>query len=102
MKGINAAQVGAALRFELDNIRRAWRWAVETAALERLRQSAEGLAAFFVHVGLGFEGAQLLQTAIHSPHIQTEAKTDLLPFLLVKQLTLLNTISSLNDIIAII
>lgn len=98
LKGAAAAQTGAALRLEIDNIRLGWRWAVETSALERLRQSAAGLVAFFIHEGLGFEGAQLLQMAVDSSEIQTAAPADLLPFLLVKQLSLLDSISTLDEI----
>ena len=94
LKGENAAQVGATLRLELDNIRQAWRWAVETSALARLRQSAAGIAAFFIQAGLGFEGAQLFQTAIDSQGIQTEENADLLPFLMVRELYLLDSIST--------
>jgi tetratricopeptide (TPR) repeat protein len=102
LKGIDAAQIGAALRLELDNIRQAWRWAVETSALGRLRQSAAGLVAFLEQAGLAFDGAQLLQTAIDSPLIRTGAKADLLPILLVKQLALLDWISTLDEKTAII
>lgn len=98
--GETAAQTGAVLRLEIDNIRQAWRWAVESSALEQLRQSVAGLVAFFSHEGLSFEGAQLLQMAIDAPEIQTEAKPDLLPFLLVKQLTLLDSINTLDEIMS--
>lgn len=98
LKGEAAAQTGAALRLEIDNIRQGWRWAVETSAWEQLRQSAAGLVAFFVHEGLDFEGVQLLQIAIDALEIQTETRPDLLPFLLVKQLSLRNTINTLDEI----
>ena len=98
LTGEAAAQTGAALRLEIDNIRQGWRWAVETSAVEQLRQSAAGLVAFFAHEGLGFEGAQLLQMAVDMPHLQTESTSDVLPFLLVKQLTLLDSINTLDEI----
>jgi predicted ATPase/DNA-binding SARP family transcriptional activator len=98
LKGEAAAQTGAALRLEIDNIRQGWRWAVETSAVEQLRQSTAGLVAFFVHEGLGFEAAQLLQRAVDAPEVQTEPKPDLLPFLLVKQLTLLDSVKTLDEI----
>ncbi|MCB0174884.1 MAG: tetratricopeptide repeat protein [Anaerolineae bacterium] len=98
LKGEAAAQTGAALRLEIDNIRQGWRWAVETSAWEQLRQSATGLVAFFVHEGLDFEGVQLLQIAINALATQTETRPDLLPFLLVKQLSLRNTINTFDEI----
>jgi tetratricopeptide (TPR) repeat protein len=91
LNGITAAQAGAVLQLELDNIRRAWRWAVTTSAFGEIQQSAAGLADFFVHAGLGSEGAQLLQMAVDSPEIHDSAQQDLLPFLLVKQLSLMTS-----------
>ncbi|MCB0155101.1 MAG: tetratricopeptide repeat protein [Anaerolineae bacterium] len=102
LNGEAAAQTGAALRLEIDNIRQAWRWAVESSALADLRQGTLGLIAFFTHEGLAFEATQLLQMAIDAPEIQTETKPDLLPFLLVKQLTLLDSINTLDEMIPII
>jgi predicted ATPase/DNA-binding SARP family transcriptional activator len=101
LKGTSAAQTGAALRLEIDNIRRGWRWAVENLALAQLRQSTAGLVAFFVHEGLGFEGAQLLQMAIDALQVQA-AQDDLLPYLLTKQLIAFESISTLDEIFATI
>ena len=97
LNGIDAAQAGAALQLELDNIRQAWRWAVTTSAFGEIQQSAAGLAAFFAYAGLGSEGAQLLQLAIDSPGIHDSAQPELLPFLLVKQLSILDS-STLDEI----
>jgi predicted ATPase len=55
LNGAQAAQVGAALALDLDNIRHAWRCAAEEGDGARLRQSAAGLAAFFAHMGLGLK-----------------------------------------------
>ncbi|MCB0168254.1 MAG: hypothetical protein KDI79_28765, partial [Anaerolineae bacterium] len=98
LTGIHAAQVGAMLRSELDNIRQSWRWAVETSAWEQLRSSTAGLVAFLVHEGLDFEGVQLLQLAIDAVEVQTETIPDLLAFLRVKHLSLLNSINTLDEI----
>ncbi|VAW39686.1 hypothetical protein MNBD_CHLOROFLEXI01-1856 [hydrothermal vent metagenome] len=100
LNGIDAAQAGTALQLELDNIRQAWRWAVETSALEQLRQSTVGLTTFLEHIGLAYEGVQLLQLAIDS--LSTPTNSKLLPFLLVRQLFLLKSISTLDENIAII
>ena len=98
LKGEAAAQTGAALRLEIDNIRQGWRWAVETAVLAQLRHSAAGLVAFFVHEGLSLEAAQLLKMAAASPALQTESQPDLLPYLLTKQLSALETLTTLDEI----
>jgi tetratricopeptide (TPR) repeat protein len=98
LNGAQAAQVGAALGLDLDNIRHAWRCAAEGGDGARLRQSAAGLAAFFAHMGLGYEGAQLLQTAVASLPPQTTADNDWLPYLLTKQLSLLETFNPLAEI----
>jgi predicted ATPase/DNA-binding SARP family transcriptional activator len=98
LNGAQAAQVGAALALDLDNIRHAWRCAAEDGDGARLRQSAAGLAASFAHMGLGYEGAQLLQTAVNSLPPQTTADNDWLPYLLIKQLSLLETFNPLAEI----
>jgi predicted ATPase/DNA-binding SARP family transcriptional activator len=98
LNGIDAAQAGAVLRLELDNIRQAWRWAVTSSAFAEIQQSAAALAAFFAYAGLGLEGVQLLQLAIDSPGIHDSARPELLPLLLVKQLSILDS-STLNEII---
>lgn len=102
LTGTDAAHIGAMIRLELDNTRQAWRWAVKTSSWEHLLQSAAGLVAFLHHEGLVFEGVQLLQTAIDHAQGQSKTRADLLPNLLVKQLTLLNVISPLNEFITII
>ena len=98
LNGVQAAQVGAVLALDLDNIRHAWRCAAEDGDGARLRQSAAGLAAFFAHLGLGYEGAQLLQTAVASLSPQAAADNDWLPYLLTKQLSLLETFNPLAEI----
>jgi predicted ATPase/Flp pilus assembly protein TadD len=98
LNGGQAAQLGAALGLDLDNIRHAWRCAVEDGDGARLRQSVAGLAAFFAHIGLGYEGVQLLQTAIASLPSQTATHHDWLPYLLTKQLSLLETFNPLAKI----
>lgn len=98
LNGLQAAQVGAALALDLDNIRHAWRCAAEDGGGARLRQSAAGLAAFFAHMGLGYEGAQLLQTAVATLPPQTASHHDWLPYLLTKQLSLLETFNPLAKI----
>ena len=97
LTGVTAAQTGEMLALEIDNIRQGWRWAVQTGDLERLRQSAAGLAGFFDHMGLVFEGAQLLQAAIDLPQMDTAAGSDILPLLLTKQLSLLDVIYTLDE-----
>jgi predicted ATPase/DNA-binding SARP family transcriptional activator len=98
LTGVSAAQTGEMLALEIDNIRQAWRWAVQTADLEQLRQSAAGLAAFFAHMGLALEGAQLLQTAIEAPEMDTTAGAELLPLLLTRQLSLLDVSGTLAEL----
>jgi predicted ATPase/DNA-binding SARP family transcriptional activator len=98
LNGTQAAQVGAALSPDLDNIRHAWRCAAEDGDGAWLRQSAAGLAAFFAHIGLGYEGAQLLQTAVAALPPQAAANNDWLPYLLTKQLSLLETFNPLAEI----
>jgi tetratricopeptide (TPR) repeat protein len=98
LNGVQAAQVGAALALDLDNIRHAWRCAAEGGDGARLRQSAAGLAAFFAHMGLALEGAQLLQAAIDSPEMDTTAGAELLPLLLTRQLSLLDVSGTLDEL----
>lgn len=98
LTSVTAAQTGEMLSLEIDNIRQGWRWAVQTADLAQLRQAAAGLAAFFAHMGLAFEGAQLLQAAIDSPEMDTTTGADLLPLLLTRQLSLLDVIYTLDEI----
>ncbi|MEZ4594814.1 MAG: BTAD domain-containing putative transcriptional regulator [Chloroflexota bacterium] len=93
-----AAQVGAALRLDLDNIRQGWRKAIEDGDVAYLLQSAPGLADFFIHAGLSFDGAQLLKTAVTTPTIQANTQVELLVCLLTKQLALLESISALDEI----
>ncbi|MEM7034031.1 MAG: hypothetical protein AAF629_31105, partial [Chloroflexota bacterium] len=88
LKGALAAQAGASLRLEIDNIRQAWRWAIETDDIEQLRQCATELTTFFAYEGLGFEAVQLLQQAIDLPSLQEESKTDLLALLHIQQLSI--------------
>lgn len=102
LNGINADQASRTLLSELDNIRQAWRWAVATSAFEEIRHSAAGLAAFFAHAGLVSEGAQLLQMAIELPEIQRAEPRDLLPYLLVKQLSIIDSKSVLDEMMPII
>lgn len=98
LTGVSAAQTGEMLALEIDNIRQGWRRAVQTADLAQLRQSAAGLAAFFAHMGLALEGAQLLQAAIDSPEMDTTAGVELLPLLLTRQLSLLDVIGTLDEL----
>jgi predicted ATPase/DNA-binding SARP family transcriptional activator len=98
----DAAQTGAILRLEIDNMRRAWRWAVHHAQFELLQQSTESLATFFYHEGLAFEGAQLLQIAIDAVQTEGAKEEDLLPLLLVKQIKLLEDLKSLDKIVVTI
>jgi tetratricopeptide (TPR) repeat protein len=98
LNGAQAAQVGAALALDLDNIRHAWRCAAEGGDGARLRQSAAGLAAFFAHMGLALEGAQLLQVAIDSPEMDTTAGAELLPLLLTRQISLLDVSGTLDEL----
>lgn len=102
LNGVAAASAGLTLHLELDNIRKAWRWAVEAAALEQIRQSATGLTLFLEHIGLAYEGVQLLQSAIASLSPAADSQTELLPYLLVKQLYLRQSISTLDEDKAII
>jgi predicted ATPase/DNA-binding SARP family transcriptional activator len=102
LKGGAAAQVGAELRLDLDNIRQAWHWAVKRSTFAAVRQGAAGLAAFFIHMGLGFEAVQLLQTAVDSPDLAQSGQNDILPILLVQQLTLLVSVSTLDEMVPII
>ena len=101
LNGISAAQAGAALQLELDNIRQAWRWAVTTSAFGEIQQSSTGLAAFFAHTGLGSEGVQLLQMAVNSLEIYNSAPPELLPLLLVKQLSAVD-LRTLDEVIPVI
>ncbi len=98
----DAAIASATLRPELDNIRRAWRWAIHHSAFDLLQQSTGGLADFLFHGGLGFEGAQLLQIAIEAVQATGKTEGSLLPLLLVKQAWLLGDFRSYNEIVAII
>ncbi len=98
LNGAQAAQAGEALGLDLDNIRHAWRCAAEDGDGARLRQSAAGLAAFFAHMGLALEGAQLLQVAIDSPEMDTTAGAELLPLLLTRQISLLDVIGTLDEL----
>ena len=102
LNSADAAQTGTLLRLELDNVRQAWRWAVEQAAFDLLQQSTEGLATFFYHEGLVFEGAQHLQTAVDAANATGGEKGFLLPLLLTKQIKLFEDIKSLDEIIVII
>lgn len=102
LNGIHAAQASAALQVELDNIRQAWRWAVATSAFEAIQHSASGLAAFFAHAGLASEGVQLLQMAIDSSETLHAELPDLLPYLLVKQLSVVDSKSTLDEMMPII
>jgi predicted ATPase/DNA-binding SARP family transcriptional activator len=98
LTGVSAAQTGEMLALEIDNIRQGWRRAVQTADLAQLRQGAVGLAAFFAHMGLALEGAQLLQMAIEAPEMDTTAGTELLPLLLTRQLSLLDVSGTLDEL----
>ena len=98
----DAALASALLRLELDNIRQAWRWVIHHSAFDHLQQSIEGLATFFYHEGLAFEGAQLLQLAIEAVQATTKTEDSLRPLLLVKQASLLGHFRSYDELVAII
>ncbi|MCA9989163.1 MAG: tetratricopeptide repeat protein, partial [Anaerolineales bacterium] len=97
LNGAQAAQVGATLRQDLDNIRQGWRQALESNDRESLQQSASAIARFFSHAGLSFDGAQLLKTAASSPRLKADADVGLRVHLLTKQLALLESISDVAE-----
>jgi len=102
LNSADAAQTGALLRLELDNIRQAWRWAVDHSAFDLLTESTESLAAFFYHEGLIFDGVQQLQIAIDVVSAEGRGEEFLFPLLLTKQIKLLEDLKSLEEIVVII
>jgi DNA-binding SARP family transcriptional activator/predicted ATPase len=89
LKGKDAAEASTTLRLEIDNIRRAWQWAVAVGDFALIAESVTGLVAFYEQMGLLFEGAKHLQTALNSLELQTSLAGDIKALLLVKQLALL-------------
>ena len=102
LKGVNSAQVGAALRLELDNIRQGWHRAVETEDWGELKKCVLAMAVFYNRLGLVQEGTQLLQQAINSLELKPAPQAGLLPFLMGAQLSLLGSISTLKEMLPII
>lgn len=64
-----------ALRPDLENIRAAWRWAIEQGEAERLNKAARGLMLFFHNMGWLAEGMTLLQEAVSA--LQSQQKQPL-------------------------
>ncbi|MCP4517471.1 MAG: tetratricopeptide repeat protein, partial [Delftia sp.] len=56
-------QVMDEMRSELDNVRRAWRWAVAQARIDALGRSLKALARFYLLSGLLLQGQVALETA---------------------------------------
>lgn len=97
LKGHHAAQVNAALRLEIDNIRQGWRLAVQLRDWDLLCRAAPGFVSFFNHEGLGIEGVQLIQLAIDSLK-PTKRADHTLPNLLAAKLSLSTTFQELDDL----
>jgi predicted ATPase/DNA-binding SARP family transcriptional activator len=57
-------QAMTAIQAELDNVRQAWGWAVDSGASALVDQSAYSLWQFYVQSGLSTEGAQNFQRAL--------------------------------------
>jgi predicted ATPase/DNA-binding SARP family transcriptional activator len=102
LKGPDAAAVAVALRLEIDNIRQAWRWAAGAGERTQLRGSAAGLAAFFMHEGLGQEASRLLGQGVDLAASRSAAEDDLLPSLLATQLLVLGPLRMLDDILPLV
>jgi DNA-binding SARP family transcriptional activator/predicted ATPase len=58
--------IGLTLRPDLENIRTAWRWAVESRNSKRLNQAVRGLMSFFYNMGWLSEGMALLEGAVQA------------------------------------
>ena len=75
--GQQPQNASASIRIELENIRQAWRWAVEKIKLAALEQSAATLARFYTLVGLTEEGKNVFENAAH--RLQDEDRIGNLP-----------------------
>ncbi len=64
LQGEKPQMAMAEMKVEIDNLRRAWRWAVKQANVEALRRSARGLAIFYLLTGLHEEGERIFGEAV--------------------------------------
>jgi predicted ATPase len=85
----------AAIRPDIDKIRQAWRWALETEALDSLEESINGLAAYFEASGLFNDAIQHFGSAAErivtseSAGPTSPARKKLICHLLVKEMEFL-------------
>ncbi len=63
---IRNPQVIAEIRLSLDNIRAAWRWAVEHARVDALHRAAETVASFLHTQGRYAEGVEIFSSALET------------------------------------
>lgn len=63
LRGEMPAEAVTALKADLDNIRKAWQWAVKGGAADRVGSAIESLATFYELAGLLQEGQQIFRTA---------------------------------------
>jgi predicted ATPase/DNA-binding SARP family transcriptional activator/Tfp pilus assembly protein PilF len=66
LSGETLAASAGAIQPEIDNVRAAWRWAVDHGDLPALARSMAGLARYFVLKGLTREGEAALRAAIQA------------------------------------
>lgn len=66
LSGETMAESTGAIQAEIDNVRAAWRWAVEHSDLAAIARSMAGLARFYVLKSLTREGEAALRAAIHA------------------------------------
>jgi predicted ATPase/DNA-binding SARP family transcriptional activator len=83
-------QILVEIRQELDNVRRAWQWAVAHGRFAALEESCRGLQRFYDFTGLFQEGESLFRTAVAQLEAQPATPPRLLGRLLVEQAYLLS------------
>jgi predicted ATPase/Tfp pilus assembly protein PilF len=66
LSGETMAESTLTIQAEIDNVRAAWRWAVEHCDLVAIARSMAGLARFYVLKSLTREGEVALRAAIHA------------------------------------
>jgi predicted ATPase/DNA-binding SARP family transcriptional activator/Tfp pilus assembly protein PilF len=82
-------QILVEIRQELDNVRRAWQWAVAHGRFAALEKSYRGLQRFYDFTGLFQEGESVFRTAVAQLDQQAATPPRLLGRLLVEQAYLL-------------
>lgn len=98
------------IRQELNNIRQAWQWGTVNAHLDKLKQSARGLAIFYDLSGLYQEGEAAFALAAHHVRILSGTRANpalrqqtcrVLGQILLAQASMLNRLGDFNQVIQI-